>query len=473
EGSGEGAPAGSADDVLLLRRARQRFQLELVGILREDRVGERMRTLARLFRSLGERDWGGGQRLLWDTSGTLCEAVAMDGLACEDRVRSCLREIDNELRAFIALEAAFRSRAPSDSLYRALLTALADSRPVSGPVVALQQKYRLIPGPGLAESDGGAATVREIANIAAISRELGRIFERVEGSGGDSGAIDTVLRELHPDLSQIHGMLVAGEFTPEATALGAELTRLGTALSPGMDQEERLTEITMTLLEVDQRLAARAVRAGSPEAASDARRHPLVLARETVCREVQAGIEQAKQAVADYARSGEAATALTALPAILGGLVGALRLTGLGGAESILSACRAYLGDVLAGRCAAPDSADVDRLADGLSSVEYFLERLLQDGEPSDLILARSRESIGCLGQGVIAIPPRGIARTPAVPEPLVPEPLVPAPQPAEEALPELEAELPELAGELPAEYPIEELFDEPAAEAIRVEPEA
>ena len=64
---------------------------------------------------------------------------------------------------------------------------------------------------------------------------------------------------------------------------------------------------------------------------------------------------------------------------------GALRLAELAGASGILGSCRDYVREVLAGTREAPDHDVIDALADALSSVEYFIERLVIDGRPADL----------------------------------------------------------------------------------------
>lgn len=143
--TGETVADAGQDDMQLLRKARQRFQAELLGLLRKESPTERLHALGRLFASLAQRLRPGGQRLMWQACGAACDAVVQGGVEAGESVISCLRQIDEEFRQLVALEQRLFTRKPSEQLYRNLLAIIADSLPATPGLIDLQQRYRLLP----------------------------------------------------------------------------------------------------------------------------------------------------------------------------------------------------------------------------------------------------------------------------------------------------------------------------------------
>jgi chemosensory pili system protein ChpA (sensor histidine kinase/response regulator) len=399
--SGTGASAAPAEDedVQLVRLARQRFQAELLGVLRHEATGERLRNMAKLFALLAQRLRPGGHRLFWQACAGVAEALDQGGVALDETAIAVLRELDSELRAGIALERGLYRRTPDPGLYRRLLELIAQSRPVSALLAGIQQRHRLTPDAAAAVRP---ATLDDLgatgAAVAALAADLSAVLARLEAAEGDAFSISRVLREVEPDLRRVGQLLAGLGYQEEHEILQPQLERIQSGLVGGADLDDRLTEISAALLDVDQRLAARAVRArGEQDELAESRRHPLQRALAAVYREVQAGLEQVKRTIGDYVSSAADAQLLASAPERLHALAGALRLAGLDGAAQVLGDCRDHLAAVLAGARPAPASAAIEALADALGSVEYFLERLAIDQAPAELILARARESLARL----------------------------------------------------------------------------
>ena len=418
---GSGVSAAQADDeeVQLLRLARQRFQAELLGVLRHEATGEHLRNMGKLFALLAQRLRPGGHRLFWQACAALAEALDQGGVALDEAAIAVLRELDGELRAGVALEHGLYRRTPDAGLYRRLLELIAQSRPVSALLAEIQQRHRLTPDAAVA---AGPATLDDLgatgAAVAVLAAELSAVLARLEAAEGDAFSISRVLREVEPDLRRIGQLLDGLGYQEEHEILQPQLERIQSGLVGGADLDDRLTEISAALLDVDQRLASRAVQArGEQDELAESRRHPLQRALAAVYREVRAGLEEVKRTVGDYVTSAADTTLLAGAPERLHALAGALRVAGLDGAAQVLGECRDHLGAVLAGSRAAPDSQAVEALADALGSVEYFLERLAIDQVPAELILGRARESLARLA----ALPQvAGLVEAPGAPQPEV-----------------------------------------------------
>src|SRR5690606_34447573 len=78
---------------------------------------------------------------------------------------------------------------------------------------------------------------------------------------------------------------------------------------------------------------------------------------------------------------------------------GGLAMIPLERAAGLLEACNGYIQDQLLARKAVPDWQSLDTLADAITSVEYYLERLSEDcGTQGDLILDVAEDSLQNLG---------------------------------------------------------------------------
>ncbi len=398
---GSGASAAQADDeeVQLLRLARQRFQAGLLGVLRHEATDERLRSMGKLFALLAQRLRPGGHRLFWQACAGLTEALDQGGVALDETAVAVLRELDGELRAGIALEHGLYRRTPDAGLYRRLLELIARSRPVSPLLAAIQQRHRLTPEAAAAATPGSLDDLGATgAAVAVLAAELSAVLARLEAAEGDAFSISRVLREVEPDLRRVGQLLAGLGYQEEHEILQPQLERIQSGLVGGADLDDRLTEISAALLDVDQRLASRAVQArGEQDELAESRRHPLQRAQAAVYREVRAGLEQVKRTVGDYVTSAADTRLLDGAPQELHVLAGALRVAGLDGAAQVLGECRDHLGAVLAGLRPTPDRQAVEALADALGSVEYFLERLAADQVPAELILGRARESLARL----------------------------------------------------------------------------
>ncbi|MFM7786150.1 MAG: hypothetical protein ACKPE6_16155, partial [Gammaproteobacteria bacterium] len=403
EGCGDEAPDAGEDLQTRLAALAREWRTATPALLAREGMQSALQGLGAAASSLSAACPPGGRVRMLQATSALCDAVLLGGADVDQRFDACLRGIAEDLDACERAGARVLAVRPSEALYRQLLAIVADSRPASGVLIDLQRRHRLVPGrrsPGQAAGEPMAGT----ESAAAISSQLATVMQRLEASEGDAEGIARTLREVEPDLLAIGGLLAGPGYREEHEMLQPQLERIAAGMIDGEGAEDRLTEITMALLEVDQRLAARIAEGGAGGESVEQRRHPLARARAALYREVQVLIEQAKQAVANHAGDSDGAGTLGEIPAPLHAAAGALQLAGLSAAAGLLTACRSYATRVSAGDLPAPGSAQIDALAEALSAVEYFLERLQLDGQPADLILERASGAAAVL-QGESAPP--------------------------------------------------------------------
>ncbi|MHA5866356.1 hypothetical protein ACVSMD_28335, partial [Pseudomonas aeruginosa] len=115
--------------------------------------------------------------------------------------------------------------------------------------------------------------------------------------------------------------------------------------------------------------------------------------------EARNGLEQAKDAIIEFIASQWNHEHLARVPELLTQVRGGLAMIPLERAATLLETCNRYIQEQLLARKAVPDWQSLDTLADAITSVEYYLERLSEDhASQSDLILDVAEDSLANLG---------------------------------------------------------------------------
>src|SRR5690606_9019294 len=102
----------------------------------------------------------------------------------------------------------------------------------------------------------------------------------------------------------------------------------------------------------------------------------LLAARDSVLRESRNGLEHAKDSIVEYIASQWDVVHLHSVPETLREIRGGLDIIPLARPARILGACARYIEDQLLEKRITPEWSSMDTLADAITSVEYFLERL-------------------------------------------------------------------------------------------------
>src|SRR5690606_16597137 len=255
--------------------------------------------------------------------------------------------------------------------------------------------------------------------------------ERARMSGPDQAAMASVVQALSEELNKVKDALEqfihvddsdVSKLKPQAVLLkqvGDTVAVLGVgqprnvineqvAVLEAMATGERpaardaLMDIAGALLFVESTLQSmvgdrrKSERPGSVLAAAP---DHVEKAREAVIRECRAGLEEAKDGIVEFIASQWDQSHLTDVPGRLSAVRGGLDLIGLNRPAQILRQCVHYIGERLLGDdVEKPQWRSMDTLADAITSVEYYLERLSDDPETSDDILDIARNSVGQLG---------------------------------------------------------------------------
>ena len=110
------------------------------------------------------------------------------------------------------------------------------------------------------------------------------------------------------------------------------------------------------------------------------------------------GLSLAKRAVSSYLESERDLMHLTNVPSTLQSVAGGMSFLGIERGAAVLRACARYIEQRMLNSEQQPGMADLETLADAISSVDYFLESLEANKPIGDSILEIAEDSMAELG---------------------------------------------------------------------------
>ncbi len=411
---------------------------------------------------------------LWVAGGVL-EALADNGLSPTLAVKRLLGQVERELKRLATSSEAAMAEEPPDALLEQLLDEIDKASSGGERVAAIRTTFRLEegssddPGPSARPGPGpGSALLRSVGT--AILEDLGRVRDRIDifvrtgrKNPGDLLPLADILKKVADAL----GMLGLSE--PQARVV-REHDAVKALAKETQSDDASLLRLATELIGIESDVEAFLVGSGEdPQTAA------LRGARVAGLREILADISRIKDAITEHVRNPGEAARLGELPRLADLLARTLDFLDLTSVAPLMHRIARYL-EHLAQRETLPDRIELDRLADAVVSVEYYVETL-QRGRPAPAsMLENAARALAALGvreeRGISASTPAGetASTTPAVQD------HEPVPGPTKQPLPQqpVKPVLPQTAiptGELPpvreegADEEIVEVFLEEAAE--------
>ncbi len=433
----------NADLLPLLRKLRQMQQVAMVGVLRNQDLPTNLGYMARVFARLEGLCQGAPLGPLWQIASGLVEGLSNGSVANGTSVRGLLRQVDKELKRLVEQGADGINQAASDELTKNLLFYIAKA-PVQSPRIrALKDHYRLddaLPDSELVDEERArlAGPDRDAMRsvVAALCEELVRVKDSLDLFVRSDRTGVAELDGLRAPLKQIADTLaMLGFGQPRKVILDQLEVVHQLSMGNGEPSDAALMDIAGALLYVEATLAGMVGQ--SDDGAGEESHLPttdVAQVHQLVIKEARTGLEQAKDAIIEFIASQWNHEHLARVPELLTQVRGGLAMIPLERAAELLRACNRYIEEQLLARKAVPNWQSLDTLADAITSVEYYLERLSEDhAAQGDMILDVAEESLGNLGYA--------LARKPILP---LPEAAEEAPAALDDPLDEIEV----IAGE-------------------------
>ena len=211
-----------------------------------------------------------------------------------------------------------------------------------------------------------------VSAASALRDELGTIKDRLDlfVRGGNAHAGE--LGKLLAPLKQIGSTLSLLGFESSRSIVLDQVDALTSLVEGGQAEEAAILNVAGALVQVDENLASLTHSGkGEVEQITDE-------AQRAVAQQTRDGLDRVKQSIVDYVSSQWDVRHLQQTPAELSAIIGALNMIPLAQAAGLVQRCQDYLRlELMAGHV--PSWEELDRLADALSGIDYYLERLSSD----------------------------------------------------------------------------------------------
>ncbi|MCG8314223.1 MAG: Hpt domain-containing protein [Pseudomonadales bacterium] len=402
----------------LLKKIRQLFQFALAGVIRGQEMPTNLGYLAKALAKLEQIYSNAPMAQLWWVSGAVVEGLSRSSIELSTSVKMLLGLIDKHLKTSIDENRSRDEECPSE-LVKNLLYYVARCDGDSPRINAVKKAFRLedaLPTDDLLDVErkrlAGPDREAVVTVIGALLEELGIIKENMDLFLRGQGREIDDLRKLVPNLKQVGDTLgVLGIGNPRRVIL-EQLDVIGRVVDSGiLPDDNTFMDVAGALLYVEATLQGIADDGNrSLSAAGDGdlsgtdqfvSPEHVSKARAAVIEESRAGLENAKDAIMEYLSSQFNADALAPVPDILNSVRGGLVMVPLNHPADLLLSCVNYIQEHLIGADTQPEWRELDTLADAITSIEYYLERLGDQLPGDEDILAIAEEAVASLGYPV------------------------------------------------------------------------
>ena len=392
----------------LLRKLRQMLQVALVGVIRQQDMDTNLGYMARVFARLETLCKNAPLESLWQIASGVVEGLSNGSITNGTSVRTLLRQVDKELKRLTEQGAdGINQRAP-DELTKNLLFYVAKASAQSPRNQVLRERYHLdeaLPDHEVVDEERArlAGPDRDAMRsvVGALCEELVRVKDSLDLFVRSDRAQVNELQALLVPLKQIADTLAVLGFAQPRKVIVDQLDVVR-ALTEGTQSpsDAVLMDVAGALLYVEATLTGMVGQNdGNKREESHLPTTDVGQIHQLVIKEARTGLEQAKDAIIEFIASQWNHDHLARVPELLTQVRGGLAMIPLERAAALLNACNRYIQEQLLARKAVPNWQNLDTLADAITSVEYYLERLSEDhATQGDLILDVAEESLGALG---------------------------------------------------------------------------
>jgi chemotaxis protein histidine kinase CheA/CheY-like chemotaxis protein len=386
-----GAGEGALTVAQWARKLRTRFQLGLLGWIKGERIDQNLEILSRTAEKLEHVATTQAVFQLWWVVGSVLEALREGGLEGSASIKRLLGQADREMKRLYELGEARYADSPPLELLNNLLYYVARARTNGPRVAAVRASFRLselLPvddGVEQARESLSAPSVKLMKTVAAaIKEDLSRVKDALDIFVRQGG---TQVDELAPQLELLKkiadtlGVLGLGELRDKVQTETADLQSIVAQKSKAT--EGTLLRMAATLIKVEDSLDEQLVgmivptsEAGAPPKPAGPDDIEFRLVTEAVLRECIVNMARIKEAIAHSVEKPREAQAIDQIPQLMRGITAGLLMLGKTRVVEIMEGIDKALAQFVRSDGLTLPQEAVDRLADAIVAVEYYMETI-------------------------------------------------------------------------------------------------
>jgi chemosensory pili system protein ChpA (sensor histidine kinase/response regulator) len=380
------------DPVLVASRLRPKFQLALLGWIQGGDSKRHLESLSAVVAGLETAATRNDMHQLWWVLGGVLESLQNGGLETSVALKRLLGQADRRIKLLIDEGPGAFDSHPVTDLLNNLLYYVARSAKAGERISEIRAAFNLselLPGDEQVEharESLSAPSVKLMKTVAAaIKEDLGRVKDVLDiyvrtGMNKSSELVPQL--DLLKKISDTLGVLGLGELRGD---IDGEIDRLKTVVARGgVTNEQTIVEIASTLLRVEDRLDQHLVRMivpQDPSSPGDQQQAPseddaeYKQVAEAVMRESIINLARIKETFSQSLSSAGNSQGIDSVPGLIRGIKAGLMMLNKNRAVEVLDRIGNLITLTLRGGGPGRlQQKEMDRLADAIVSVEYYME---------------------------------------------------------------------------------------------------
>ena len=412
-----------------MRKLRPYFQRGLVGWYRGDDLPSAFQMLDAVVLHVEKAVGSSPCARLWWVARALVQALRTEGIDHSVSLKLLLAQVDRQLKALASRGVEGCQQTPPEDLLKNLLYYVARSSTRSRRIDAVRSTFKLgqlvsadqalslsnspLFGPNLDTFTSVSVAVQE--SLARIQDALDSYSRKEDKNAEELVLLSAMLQEVADTLGLL-GLGIPRRSILEQRDVVEELTEAGTV--PTNDQ---LMDIAGVVLGIDAAMNVlaeqgleRTIDDAEPDEALDPADSNLTGIEylqlvTSVIGEIKTDLAVVKDAIATFLEDPSQRRRLDDVPRRVEQVIGGMRMLYLQPAADLMDRWLRFVDRVLLNSQALPDTGTLEQLADGVESIEYYLESVANARSDAEQRLAGAQQRIGAL--------PQDMGESTAVPE--------------------------------------------------------
>ena len=396
----------------LARKLRHAYHLGLLGWFRDTDADGSLNRIQQVIDKLRKAaNDNEANRMFWVASGVV-EGLRDGGLESSVALKLLMGNVDRQIKRIIDHGEAALKETPPTELLKNLLYYVSCSRSSGELVTELKDAFGLAEAlpdkesleKARADMTGPNAELMKTVSAVLID-DLTRVKDGldlfVRSESRDTGTLRG-LAETLTQMSDTLGMLGLGVQRKEVIDQAAVLNDM---VEGKRDIDEAvLMDTAASLLAVEGALGDLSTARVANEEAEDADAVATSInitdrqLMKSVLKEVSEDMARIKEALTDFSRTPSRPDLLEKVPQYMAQIQGGLAMLNLEQAAELLSVAGRYIEQELIPGKLTPEDSSLDVLADAISSIEYYLESLMEGWGRPESILQVAEQSLTQLG---------------------------------------------------------------------------
>ena len=402
----------------LARKLRHNFHLGLLGWFQNKNPKAGLQKIADVISELTNAAESDEARRVFWIANALVESLKDDGVETSVAVKMLMGHVDRQIKKIIDDGAFALDEVPPEELEKNLLYYVASSSTAGDLTKEIKGAFNLkeiMPDTQAVEQARADLTAPNAALMDTVSSVILEDIHRVKDNldvfvRADDKDI-SILEDVHASLTQMSDTLAMLNLGVQREAVVKQAQVIADIVAGNISSDEKelmsvaaaMIAVENSLSEISTAKAASSIEVEEGIDAGDAALEQLQGAEQqklmqTVLDEAKVNLAKVKEALTVFSQNNEERDQLKPIPALLEQIQGSLMILSLQESANLLTLTNNFIRTRLIKETIPPSLADMNNLADAISSLEYYMESLMGSWGQPEAILNVAIQSLQALG---------------------------------------------------------------------------